>query len=51
MSLVKQFSQMVYVELIIEFEREFKVTTPDNEVKKIVTVEDVITYLCSVKVQ
>jgi acyl carrier protein len=33
------------VELIMEFEREFKITIPDEDAEKIVTVGDSVTYL------
>jgi len=33
------------VELIMEFEKEFGVTIPDNEAEKIQTVGDAITYV------
>jgi acyl carrier protein len=33
------------VELIMEFEREFEVTIPDDEAEKIATVGDAIEYL------
>lgn len=33
------------VELIMEFEKEFDVTIPDEDAEKIVTVGDSITYL------
>jgi len=33
------------VELIMEFEKEFDVTIPDEEAEKIATVGDAVTYL------
>jgi acyl carrier protein len=33
------------VELIMEFEKEFDITIPDEEAEKIVTVGDAIKYL------
>jgi acyl carrier protein len=33
------------VELIMEFEKEFKLSIPDEAAEKIVTVGDAITYL------
>jgi len=36
------------VELIMEFEKEFDVTIPDEDAEKIVTVGDAITYLTGV---
>ena len=35
------------VELIMEFEKEFDVSIPDEEAEKIATVGDAITYLTS----
>jgi len=33
------------VELILELEKAFKITIPDDDMEKIVTVEDAIEYI------
>jgi acyl carrier protein len=33
------------VELIMEFEREFEITIPDEDAEKIATVEDAVSYV------